>query len=708
MATAWPVLLGALISQASPLIDQVFASFLSAGSISALNYSLKLMSVPAGVIFTSVGRALLPYLSRQVAINDMKAFKETLHLYWWVVCLVTTALSVFMIVLAHPLVQILFQRGAFSADDTNRTATTLIGFLFGLTPMASGFITSKAFSALGKTKVLVYFTLFSISANAIFDYIFAHFLQAEGIALATSVVYVCSMFFQFFVLNRMLGKLNLLSPPSQIVNVASKIFIWRTKSTSSASIFSGRLQAMIRIGIITAVFIVGITGTFLNSLYTLRIAFGSTIMLVFLRYRYILLIVWVLIDALIGSNLPIFNGNNFLTGLIVPTLLLMTCMPIQKTLKRMPALAFLLIYLAWVFAGIGISPLSVGAFLTVWITYLNCAAIVVLTINTLTTHRRMLGLIDAILISTTFVSLYGFYGYITKQNGFLDSTTSLFRIFSVFGSAPTLSLFLSIVIPLAFYRTFTLRGFKRVISLIVILIFLVALGLTLTRAAFICVPLSIIIMIFFLPSRKMRASLLTAILILAVPVSLLATVDNVPIFSRFFSQDITTLNGRTYLWKAILDNFDPTQVLGKGLNASSIVISNLNIGNGPGMVLNSPHDLFLGTLYDHGIIGIALLMLICIALVTSFIIGIRKTTGDHRTLFATVFAIFISVFVQSFQTSDFWVPGISPYFWIIMALPFALCWLTPKQISHTEMFDKATEPQIEAIQLAALRQVSHV
>src|SRR5947209_6721652 len=139
LAVAWPVLIAALISQASPLVDQVFASYLSAGSISAISYSLKLISVPVGVIFISVGRAALPYLSRQASMNDMKAFKETLRLYLWAVGSGTIALTAFMLVLAHPLVRILFQHGAFSAVDTNRTASTLMGFVVGLTPMSLGF-----------------------------------------------------------------------------------------------------------------------------------------------------------------------------------------------------------------------------------------------------------------------------------------------------------------------------------------------------------------------------------------------------------------------------------------------------------------------------------------------------------------------------------------------------------------------------------------
>src|SRR5947207_15061251 len=120
-----------------------------------------------------------------------------------------------------------------------------------------------------------------------------------------------------------------------------------------------------------------------------------------------------------------------------------------------------------------------------------------------------------LLIVATFVSLYGIYGFFTKKNGVVDPTTSLFRIFSVFGSAPAMALFLSIVIPPAIYRAFTLRGFGRLGVSILVFIFLIALGLTFSRGAYICIPLSSIIMILFLPSHKMRIGLLAGLLAVA-------------------------------------------------------------------------------------------------------------------------------------------------------------------------------------------------
>ena len=366
---AWPVFFGSLIGQASPLIDQMFASFLSAGSISALSYSLKITSMFSGVIFTSVGRAALPYLSRQAAMKDMKAFKDTLRLYLWGVGSGTTVLSIFILIFAHLFVKILFQRGAFTAEDTNHTANTLIGLMIGLTPMAFGFILSKAFSALGKTKVLMGVSAFSVVANALFDYTFAHFWQSEGIALATSVVYLCTMCILLVTLHHMIGHLNLLTPPSEIVKVIKKLRSQFFKSTLlgtniSWSIAQGNVRKTTTFVMIASlIFVLGIMGTLWNAFYMLRISLGSIAILALLRYRYLLLNVWILSGVFIGTAL---RGYNLDTGLTLPTILLLISMPLEETLKRMPVLRFLIVYIVWVLAGVSISAIGLGPFFTNW------------------------------------------------------------------------------------------------------------------------------------------------------------------------------------------------------------------------------------------------------------------------------------------------------------------------------------------------------
>ncbi len=736
LLAAWPVLTGGLITQAAPLVDQIFASSLREGSISALSYSQKLVSVPVGVIFVAVGRAILPYLSRHASVHDMKSFKATLRLYIWAVGIGTLVLSIFMIVLAQPLVGILFQRGNFSATDTDLTATTLVGFMVGLTPMAISFIIQRTFSALGKNKVLMRMAIFTVLSNIVFDAILSHFWQSQGIALATSAVYFCSMFIMLITLRRMIGKLDLFTFPPELWEVLQKIsrngLFSLEPGTLQAAILSwfgisySAFQRVTRIGTIMLVFAAGVAGVIFSPTYTLRAALGSVFIVVLLRYRYVLLIIWVLFNAL--NALPIFRGSNALIGLTAPTLLLMAYLPVKQTFQRLPALAFLLIYLVWVFVSIGISAIGVGSFLTIWTEYLDCLAVGVLAINVLTTRRRMMIFIDAILMLTAFIALYGIYGFITKQNGIPDPITpSLYRIGSIFGigtsgqlifatgggGPQTLAMFLSVVIPLAFYRTFMLQGFRRVGISLLLLVFLIALGLTFTRVAYISVPLSIIIMAFFLPSRRMKIGLLSAFLALVLLVVVLAAVGNIPIFSRFFTQDVASLNGRIYLWQAILVRVDPTQLLGHGLRASDVLLTNLQIGhNGRGLIGTSPHNLFLGTLYDHGIIGVTLLLLFFLVLAVNCIAGIRKARGDHnhQMLFAMTLGVIVSVLVQSIETNDFWTQAFSIYFWVITALPFVVYWSIPKRALKAvgDFSDEVLEPRMKAIERAEREQLTLV
>jgi putative peptidoglycan lipid II flippase len=690
----WPAFLGGLIAEASLLIDQVFSSFLPQGSISALSYSLKIVTVFTGIIFSSVGRAILPFLSRQSATSDMKAFKTTLCFYLWVVGLGTAVICLGMFLLAHPIVQILFQRGAFTADDTNRTALTLTGFVFGLTPMALGFIAAKAFSAIGKNRVLMAMSVFSVLANTLFDYVFGHYWQSEGIALSTSAVYLCNMIILFVALNRMIGRLDLLRPPPELLNLLHKIIQF------SMNLFVNFRSLILLFIIATAVFSAYLTASLLNSMYALRIAVGSIVIVALLRYRYALLIAWVMLDAFIGSSISIFNGNHFDTALSLCTLLLMTCLPLQQTFKRLPALAFLLVYLLWIFASIGFSPLGVGAFLTQWILLLDYVAVAVLAIHVLTTRQRLMRLIDLVLLTSTCIALYGIYGYITRQNGQIDPSTSQFRIYATFGAAPAAALYLSIILPLALFRAASLRGLKRLAVSIPIIFFVVAIGLTFTRIAFISLPLSIIIMILFLPSSRMKIGLLSSILVLGVVTFVLARSGTIPLFDRFFSQDISTFNNRTYLWSALLDRFDPGRFLGNGLAASDRLIIDLRFTN----FGSSSSNLYIGVLYDQGIIGLALLIVVLISLFLSILKGIGKTGGEQRALFVVALATFVTMLLQSFDANDvMWNQAIGLYIWIIMALPFAACWSSPKQpaVVGEETFDPVTKPQEVTIQQAA-------
>src|SRR5262249_45383512 len=119
---------------------------------------------------------------------------------------------------------------------------------------------------------------------------------------------------------------------------------------------------------------------------------------------------------------------------------------------------------------------------------------------------------------------------------------------------------------------------------------------------------------------------------------------------------------------------------------------------------------FVAALYDGGIIGVTLLTLMFISLGVSLLTGMRKVTGDQRVLFVMALVVLVNTIVQSIDQNDFWTQTIGIYFWIVMALPFALCWSTTKRSSRTdgETFDEVTGPRVGAVQQAKQEQVTRL
>jgi murein biosynthesis integral membrane protein MurJ len=679
---AWPVLSGALITQASPLIDQIFASTLAAGSISALNYALKPVSIFIGVIFVSVGRALFPHLARQADLGDpgYLTFKGTLRLCLWGVGLCTLFFSLLLLVLGRPLIALLFQRGAFSSTDTRATAIILSGFAPGLMPMAIGFLLSRAFNALGETRVPMYMALVNVGANVLFDALFAHFWQGLGIALATSAVSLITSSLLLVFLHRRIGTLEIWHVPPEFQSFAAQLDFFRQKQQSKFRKHWSRwrfslCQALPYTLATLIALVAGAIATARNALLTLRIGLGSLLLLCFLRYPFALLLAWASIPIGIGSSLAVFNGNNLDTMLILPLLGLLVFLPWKELINRMPGLIWMALYLAWTMAGMSLSPLDTRAFLTLWLTMLASVGVGALTIILITTRQRLCIVINVLLATALLAALYGLYGFVAHQHGEVDPDTSLFRITSLFTQATTFAFYLALLLPLAFYRCLYTRGAFQLVSITAALCLLGALLLTFTRSAYVGVFWGMVIMVCCLPVRRARAPLIGGLLFFSGIAFYLAWNGHLPLFARFFNGDAATLNGRVYLWQALLRNFQITRWFGCGLQASDQLLAYLHVGAaGQGVIGTAPHSLFLGTLYDHGVIGLLFLCIAFFSLGKSLFQGIWRSKGQRRMLYAAALASLVTMLLQSLESSDFWIQAVGASFWIVVALPLAHYW----------------------------------
>lgn len=185
-----PLFIGTAFAHVNIVIDQIMASTLPSGSISALNYAIKLHGVFSQMFIMIISRAALPFFAQQVAENNFKALRETFLLTTKRMLAILLPISLLIFLFGEPIVRLLFQRGAFTADSTSATAGAWMAYALGLPVQAVGVLTARVYNALQDNKTLMYVSGGSISLNILFNWVFMKMWGHIGIALSTSVIYM--------------------------------------------------------------------------------------------------------------------------------------------------------------------------------------------------------------------------------------------------------------------------------------------------------------------------------------------------------------------------------------------------------------------------------------------------------------------------------------------------------------------------------------
>jgi putative peptidoglycan lipid II flippase len=181
------VFLGTATYQIYLAINRFFASSLPAGSISALNYAGKLMNLPLGVFVAALSSGIFPLLSAQALETDKRQLGETADRGLKLVLLVTLPAAAGLMALGQPIVKLLFERAAFTAEATAMTAQALFWFGPGMGAMAATQVLTKAYYAAGDTKTPLFFGLTSIIVNIGASVLLAPLMAQGGLALANSL-----------------------------------------------------------------------------------------------------------------------------------------------------------------------------------------------------------------------------------------------------------------------------------------------------------------------------------------------------------------------------------------------------------------------------------------------------------------------------------------------------------------------------------------
>jgi putative peptidoglycan lipid II flippase len=183
---AIPAVLTGGITQINIFVGTIIASGADS-AISYLYYADRLYQLPLGIIGIAIGTVLLPELARHLKGGRDKEADAAQNQSLLISMLLSMPAATALIVLAFPIVRVLFEHGAFSAVATVETANTLIWFSAGLPAYVLIRVLQPGFFAREDTVTPTIFAGISAATNIIMSFLLFPTLAHVGIAIATSV-----------------------------------------------------------------------------------------------------------------------------------------------------------------------------------------------------------------------------------------------------------------------------------------------------------------------------------------------------------------------------------------------------------------------------------------------------------------------------------------------------------------------------------------
>ncbi len=136
------ILIGHVVSNLNVVVDRMVASGLPDGAIAALNYAYRLVGLPHGLLVIALLQVLYPALGAAAAQRRTFARLTTRGMSALITLL--APLATVMVILAAPIVQLVYGRGAFTSDDVSRTAVALAAFAPGLVALGARDVAMRA------------------------------------------------------------------------------------------------------------------------------------------------------------------------------------------------------------------------------------------------------------------------------------------------------------------------------------------------------------------------------------------------------------------------------------------------------------------------------------------------------------------------------------------------------------------------------------
>ena len=182
-----PGTVGLAATQVNVFVNTVVATGEGTGAVSYLGYAFRLMYLPIGLFGVSIATATTPAMSRLAATADAPRMRSTLASAVALMLTLNVPATLGLIVLAEPIVRVIFERGSFTATDTVATAAAVQLYALGLVGYSVVKIVSPTFYAIGRSRTPVAVGVAAVLLNAVLSVTSAPLFGYRGLALSASI-----------------------------------------------------------------------------------------------------------------------------------------------------------------------------------------------------------------------------------------------------------------------------------------------------------------------------------------------------------------------------------------------------------------------------------------------------------------------------------------------------------------------------------------
>ncbi len=182
-----PAAIGLAAVQVNVLTSTYFATLLGEGAVSLLSYSYRLFYLPVGVFGVALAAVTTSRIAEDAAQGNIEGLRERTGEGARAAWMLATGSSVGLIVLAEPVITVLFERGMFSPGDTRDAVPIVRAFVLGVLPVSLVKIYAPSFYSLDRPAIPVLASLSAIAVNLVFTGLTYRSLGAPGLALGTTL-----------------------------------------------------------------------------------------------------------------------------------------------------------------------------------------------------------------------------------------------------------------------------------------------------------------------------------------------------------------------------------------------------------------------------------------------------------------------------------------------------------------------------------------